>query len=144
MKLFEPRDEKTCFSHMRTTKVQMPGHPCSLISTFVVHYLDSIITLVSISEVSSLYLASVAEQASLSLTWSETPKTGFLVTWLISKDIVSLQLIQVWHLSIITASLAKVFALSTGKVDEKAGIRNRYNQIPSPTPDTKRERNTNN
>ena len=25
-------------------------------------------------------LASVTEQASLSLTWSETPKTGFLVT----------------------------------------------------------------
>ena len=33
--------------------------PCSLISTFVVHYLDSIIPLVSISKISSLYLASV-------------------------------------------------------------------------------------
>ena len=30
--------------------------------------------------VSSLLLVSVAEQAGLSLTWSETPKTGFLVT----------------------------------------------------------------
>ena len=44
--------------------------------------LDSIIHLVSISEISSLYVAYVAEQAGLSLTWSEIPKTGFLVTWL--------------------------------------------------------------
>ena len=60
-----------------------PAHPHSLISTFVVRYLDSIISLVSISEISSLYLASVAEQAGLSVTWSQTPKRGFLVTWLI-------------------------------------------------------------
>ena len=46
------------------------------------HCLDSIISLVSISEFSSLYLVSVAAQASLSLTWSETPNTGFLMTWL--------------------------------------------------------------
>ena len=43
-------------------------------------YLDSIIPLVSISEISSRKLASVAEQRGLSLTWSKTPKTGFLVT----------------------------------------------------------------
>ena len=48
-----------------------------------VHCLDSIIPLVSISEISSLLLASVAAQAGLSLTWSKTPKTGFLVTRLI-------------------------------------------------------------
>ena len=41
--------------------------------------LDSIIPLVSISEISSLYLASVAAQAGLSLPWSQAPKTGFLV-----------------------------------------------------------------
>ena len=59
-----------------------PVHPRSLISAFVVRCLDSIISLVSIhaSEISSLYLASVAAQAGLSLTWSQTPKTGFLVT----------------------------------------------------------------
>ena len=55
-------------------------HPRSLISTFVARCLASIIPLVSISEISSLYLASAAEQAGLSLTWSQTPKTGFLVT----------------------------------------------------------------
>ena len=35
-----------------------PVHPCILISPFVICCLDSIIPLVSISEVSSLYLAS--------------------------------------------------------------------------------------
>ena len=43
-------------------------------------FLDSIIPLLSISEIPSLYLASVAEQAGLSLSWSQTPKTGFLLT----------------------------------------------------------------
>ena len=38
-----------------------------------VRCLDSIIPLVSITEISSLYVASVAEQSGLSLTWSETP-----------------------------------------------------------------------
>ena len=66
---------KTCFCHIRTTKAQ--------ISAFVVGCLDSMIPLVSISEISSLYLDSVAEQAGLSLTWSKPQKTGFLVTRLI-------------------------------------------------------------
>ena len=43
-----------------------PVHPRNLISAFVVHCLDSIIPLVSISEISSFYLASVAAQAGLS------------------------------------------------------------------------------
>ena len=60
-----------------------PVHPHSLISTFVVHCLDTIIPLVSISEISSLCLASVAAQAGLRIPWSQTPKTGFLVTRLI-------------------------------------------------------------
>ena len=38
--------------------------------------LDSIIPLLAIAEISSLLLVSVAEQVSLSLTWSQTPKTG--------------------------------------------------------------------
>ena len=52
-------------------------------SAFVVRCLDSRIPLVSISEISSHYLASVAAQAGLCLTWSQTPKTGFLVTGLV-------------------------------------------------------------
>ena len=37
-----------------------------------------IIPLISISKISSLYLVSIAEQAGLSLTCSQTPKTGSL------------------------------------------------------------------
>ena len=60
-----------------------PAHPRSLINTFVVRCLDSIISLVSFSEISSLQLASVAAQACLSLTRLKPLKTGFLVTRLI-------------------------------------------------------------
>ena len=52
----------------------------SLISVFVVRCLDSIIPLVSISEFSSLYIVFVTAQTGLCITWSQTPKTGFLVT----------------------------------------------------------------
>ena len=38
----------------------------------------------AIAEISSLLLVSVAQQAGLSLTLSQTPNTGFLVTRLIS------------------------------------------------------------
>ena len=58
---------------MQTTKVQS-----SLISTFVVRCLDSIIPLVFISEISSLYLAPEAKQAGLSIPWSQTPGQVFL------------------------------------------------------------------
>ena len=50
---------------------------------FVVRCLDSIIPLLATAEISRPYLASVAEKAGLSLTWSQSPKTGFLVMWLI-------------------------------------------------------------
>ena len=59
-----------------------PAHPRSLIGAFVVRCLDSIIPLVFITAISNLYLASAAVQAGLSLPWSQTPKTGFLVMWL--------------------------------------------------------------
>ena len=69
-----------------------PAHPHSLISVFDVRFLDSIIPLVSISEISSLYLAPEAEQAGLRLHWSQTPKTGFLVTRLTTcASIITLQ-----------------------------------------------------
>ena len=57
-----------------------PAHLHRLISAFVVRCLDSIIPLVSISDISNLCLASVTVQAGLCLTWSQTPRTGFLVT----------------------------------------------------------------
>ena len=58
-----------------------PAHPRSLISVFVVRCLDSIIPVVSTSEISSLHLASVAAQAGLSLTWSQTRRQGRMVLW---------------------------------------------------------------
>ena len=54
-----------------------PAHPRSLISAFVVRCLDSVMSVVSVTKISSLMLASVAEQASLSLTWSETAEYTF-------------------------------------------------------------------
>ena len=71
----EPHHEKTCFCHMRTTNAQI-----SLISAFFVHWQDSITPLVVIFELSRLLLVSVSEQAGLSLPWSQTTKTSFLVT----------------------------------------------------------------
>ena len=64
-----------------------PAHPRCLISAFVVRCLESIIPLVSISEISSFCLASVATQAGLSLSWSQTPKTGFFVTRLSCRNL---------------------------------------------------------
>ena len=74
---------KPVLPYANNNGADQPVYPHSLISTFVVRCLDSIITVVSISEISSLQLVSEAEQAGLSLTWSQTPKTCFLVTRLI-------------------------------------------------------------
>ena len=52
----------------------------SLISAFVVRCLDCIISVLSIYKISRPWLVSVAEQAGLSITRSQTQKTGFLVT----------------------------------------------------------------
>ena len=68
---------------MRKPVYAICEHPHSLISAFVVRCLDSMIYLVSISEISSLHLVSVAAQAGLCLTWSQTSKTGFLMMRLI-------------------------------------------------------------
>ena len=81
--LNESHHKKTCFLLYANNKgAVQPAHPRSLISAFVIHCLGSIITVVSICKISSLYLASVAAQAGLSdsLPWSQTLKTGFLVT----------------------------------------------------------------
>ena len=63
-----------------------PAHPRSLISTFVVRYLDSIIPLVSISETSRLLLVAVAEQTGLSHTWSKISEDTF------SRDVAQLRI----------------------------------------------------
>ena len=86
-KLIEPRHEKTCFLPYANNKgADHPAHPRRLISAFGFHRFHSIIPILAISKISRLWLVSVAEQAGLSLTWSQIPKTGFLVTWLNCKD----------------------------------------------------------
>ena len=53
-----------------------PAHTHSLISAFVIHSLESIM-----SKLAAFFcLVSVAEQAALDMTWSNSPKTGFLAT----------------------------------------------------------------
>ena len=70
--IIEPPCEKTCLCHVNT-KAQ--------ISAFVVHCLDSILLILAKSKISRL-ASLVAGQADLSLIWAQTPKIGFLVTWL--------------------------------------------------------------
>ena len=65
--------------------MRKPAYTCSLINAFVVRCLDSI-SVVSTFAISRYWLVSVAEQAGLSLTWSQTPKTDFLVTRLKYRD----------------------------------------------------------
>ena len=78
MNTCEPGHEKMCLmSYANNKGADQPAHPRSLISTFVVHCLDSVMSLSSVTKISSLMLASVAEQDSLSLTWSETPEDTF-------------------------------------------------------------------
>ena len=64
-------------SYANNKGADQPAHPRSLISAFFVRCLDSVVSLVSVTKISSLMLASVAEQASLSLTWSETAEDTF-------------------------------------------------------------------
>ena len=78
--LLEPGHEKMCLmSYANNKGADQPAHPHprSLISAFVIHCLDNLMSLVSVTKISSLMLASVAEQASLSLTWSETHEDTF-------------------------------------------------------------------
>ena len=65
-------------SYANNKGADQPAHPRSLISAFVVRCLDSVMSLVSVTKIASLMLASVAEQTSLSLTWSETPEDMFI------------------------------------------------------------------
>ena len=76
--IFEPGHEKTCLlSYANNKGADQPALPRSLISAFVVRCLDSLMSLDSVTKISSFMLASVAEQASLSLIWSETPEDMF-------------------------------------------------------------------
>ena len=77
--LFEPRHQKTCLCHKQTTKAQISMRIRAVWSV----PLFAVWKVLYIAEISRPYLASVAEQASLSLNWLQTLKRGFLMTWLI-------------------------------------------------------------
>ena len=75
---YGPRREKTCLQGLANNKVtDQPAHPRSLISTFVIHVLESISRL-AMREISIFLLVSVAKETGLSLALMETPKTGFV------------------------------------------------------------------
>ena len=65
---------------MNNKGADQPAPPPGLISAFDIHLLESIISGLATSEISIFYLVSVAEETGLSLTLSETPKTGFVAT----------------------------------------------------------------
>ena len=55
MHAFKPGNEKICLmSYANNKGTDQPAHQRSLISAFIVHCLDSIISLVSIAEISRL------------------------------------------------------------------------------------------
>ena len=79
-----PGHAKTCLMTYANNKgADQPAHPRSLISTFVVRWVNNMICILAIPKVSRIYLASVAEQAGLNVTWSKIPEdTFFCVMWL--------------------------------------------------------------
>ena len=79
-------------SYANNKGADQPAHPRSLISTFVVRSLDSTICILAISEVSRFQLASVAEQASMNLTWSKIPEGTF------SRDVAQLMITHLHRL----------------------------------------------
>ena len=62
------------------------AHPRSLISTFVVRCLDSMICILALSKVSRFQPVSVAKQAGLNLTWSKIPEDTF------SRDVAQIEI----------------------------------------------------
>ena len=78
---YGPRREKTCLRGLaNNTGADQPAHPRSLISAFVIRFMERIICKLAAGEISIFQLVSVAEETGLNVALSETPKTGFLTT----------------------------------------------------------------
>ena len=75
--IHEPVMRKCVMSYANNKGANQPAHPRSLISAFVVRCLDSMMSLVYVTKISSLMLASVAAEAGLCLACSETPEDAF-------------------------------------------------------------------
>ena len=79
--LYGPGREKARLQGFVNNKgANQPAHPCSLISIFVIRFLESIIRKLATGEISVFLLVSVAKETGLKLALSETPKTGFLAS----------------------------------------------------------------
>ena len=79
---------KPVFGSLRTTQALTSLR--SLISAFVIRFLESIICKLATGEISIFLLVSVAEETGLKLALAETLKTGFLAMrpislWIIRK-----------------------------------------------------------
>ena len=89
-KFYHFHTEETPTSTQANNKsADQPAHPRNLISTFVFSSLESMIAILATCKISRFWLVSVAEQASLSLTWSQTSKKGFLTMmaiWVSNSD----------------------------------------------------------
>ena len=76
-----PRREKTCLRGVaNNTGADQPAHARSLISAFVIRFLESVISRLATNEISHFYIVCVAEETGLKIALTETPKTGFLAT----------------------------------------------------------------
>ena len=82
--LIEPRYEKTGFFAFTKTKTEISFAVTDQRLCF--RYTDSTIPLLPKTEISSLWPSSVVVQPGLCRTWSETPKTGFLTTFVYSRN----------------------------------------------------------
>ena len=73
--------KKTCLRGVaKYTVTDQPAHPRSLISAFVIRFVESFVCKLAKGEISIFKLVPVAEETGLKLTLSETLKTDFLAT----------------------------------------------------------------
>ena len=76
-----PRPDKTCLrSFANHTGADQPAHSCSLVSAFVICFLERTICKLAAGEIAIFYQVSVTEETGLKLALTETPKKGFLAT----------------------------------------------------------------
>ena len=66
--------------HPNSKGADQLAHLVSLISAFVIHSLQSMMSKLASCKISTFQLVSVAELAGLSLTCLQTPRTGFLAS----------------------------------------------------------------
>ena len=108
--------ENLFIAYANNKGADQPAHPHSLISAYVVRCLGSMIPTLAKSKISGFELVSGPERTAWSLNMLQTPKTGFLVTWLI------------WHLQFVgwfhSACLTE--GLSSWRSSEEWNLENRY------------------